>query len=470
MGARERSFDWDRSGIDGATADEVSPEPQACPEGGSPMYAYLRVVAGPDQGRIFNLVDGTTLSIGRGDQSDTRLKDANVARLHCELQCRGNEFQLTDLETVNGTLVGGQKIQEHALKHGEEFQVGNTRMKLYSSASTVADTQTLVDAQKSNYAQKVMTDDGVVLTGKTFAHFELGPVLARGSTGAVYKARNIRDGKEVAVKVLHSEFNRDEENLKRFMRVMKAVVGTHHPNLIALCGAGKLGESCWFAMEYVDGEPLHKLIERLGTAKKISWRYTLSMGAQIARALGALHEKQVVHRNVTPQSILIRKQDKVAKLGDLIWAKVKDEAGAATASGSGELVGNVAYMAPERTRSDASADIRADIYSLGATLYTMLTGRPPFQGKNLVETIAHIRQDNPIPPKKFQDSIPDELQDAVETMLAKRPEMRFQTPVEAARALERVAKAQDISADGNKSAFIRLSSNPDAASQPPRSG
>src|SRR5262249_17174502 len=98
------------------------------------MYAYLRVVAGPDQGRIFNLVDGTTLSIGRGENSDTRLKDNPACRLHWGLRWAGGGFQLVDLESVSGTLVGGQKIEERALKHGEEFQVGNTRLKLFSSA------------------------------------------------------------------------------------------------------------------------------------------------------------------------------------------------------------------------------------------------------------------------------------------------------------------------------------------------
>src|SRR5262249_6446448 len=149
------------------------------------------------------------------------------------------------------------------------------------------------------------------------------------------KARNTRDGKELAVKVVHPEFSHNEENLKRFMRVMKAAVGLHHPNLIALNGAGKQGDRCWFAMEYVEGEPLHKLIERLGTGKMVNWRYTLGLGVQMARALGALHEKHIIHRNVAPESILIRKQDKVAKLGDILQAKVKDETEAKPAAGTG---------------------------------------------------------------------------------------------------------------------------------------
>ncbi|MGP0064071.1 MAG: protein kinase domain-containing protein [Isosphaeraceae bacterium] len=421
------------------------------------MHAYLRVVAGPDQGRVFNLIEGTTLSIGRGEKTDTRLTDGAVARLHCELRWEGAEFSLTDLDSVGGTFIAGQKIQQHALQHGEEFQVGNTRLRLFSSA--IADTQNLVEAQKSAFHPAIRADAGV-LTGQTISHYELGSVLARGSMGTVYKARDSRSGKDIALKVLYAEFAHDEASLRRFMQLMKTVVGMHHHNLVALCGAGKHGETCWFAMEYVEGEPLIKVIERLGTRKMINWRYTLSMGMQIARALEALHEKHVIHRNVAPESILIRSKDKVPKLADMMLARLVDGAEARPAARPGELLGNVAYMAPERTRSDAEVDIRADIYSLGATVYTLLTGRPPFEGKDLLETVARIRQDDPVPPKKYQDSIPDEFQDVVEKMLAKRPEMRYQTPAQVARALDRVAKAQAEAADPGRSAFIRMPSNP----------
>ncbi len=141
------------------------------------MHAYLRVVSGPDQGRVFNLVEGTTLSIGRGEKdSDTRLTDGAVARLHCELRCEGGEFLLTDLDSVDGTFIAGQKIQEHALKHGEELQVGNTRLKLFSSA--IADTQNLVEAQKSAFHPAIRTDEGVLTGQTTLSHYELGTVLA----------------------------------------------------------------------------------------------------------------------------------------------------------------------------------------------------------------------------------------------------------------------------------------------------
>jgi len=404
------------------------------------MQAYLRVTAGPDSGRMFNLAEGLTLTIGRGEKSDTKLTDMGVSRLHCELKWEGNKFTLVDLDSVGGTLVDGKKIKEHDLRHNQEFQVGGTRFKLHTTG--ISDAQTLIAAQKP--ARELKPDEGV-LTGKTISHYELGAVLAKGRTGTIYKGRDTRDGKDVAVKVMHSDFTSDDEDVKRFVRAMMTAADLKHPNLIALYGAGKQGDTCWFAMEYIDGDPLTKLIEKFGTLKMLDWRFALTVGVHIAQALEAAHEKHIIHRNISPESILIRKKDHVAKLGDMMLAKALEGNKAKQITKPGELVGNLAYMAPERTRSDTEVDTRADIYSLGATLYALLTGKPPFEGKTLVETIAQIRQADPVPPKKFQLAIPDKLQDVVMLMLSKRPEMRYQTPAQAARALEQVAKYQGVS-------------------------
>jgi len=404
------------------------------------MQAYLRVISGPDEGRTIDLAEGVKFTIGRGEKSDTRLKDLGVSRLHCEILWEGGKFHLVDLGSVGGTLVDGKKITEHNLKHNQEFQIGGTRIKLHTTGIT--DASTLMAAQKP--ARELKPDEGD-LTGKTFSHFELGPVVAKGRTGTIYKARDTRDGKDVAIKVLHSGFTSDEEEVQRFIRAMTTAVELKHPNLIALYGAGKQGDTCWFAMEYVDGDPLTTLIEKFGTLKMLDWRFALTVGVHIAQALEIAHEKHIIHRNISPENILIRKQDKVAKLGDMMLAKALEGIKAKQITKPGELVGNLAYMAPERTRTDVEVDTRADIYSLGATLYALLTGKPPFEGKTLVETIAQIRQSDPVPPKKFQLSIPDKFQDVVLVMLAKRPELRYQTPAEAARALEQVAKYQGVS-------------------------
>jgi len=404
------------------------------------MQAYLRVTSGPDAGRNFDLTEGLTLSIGRGEKSDTKLTDASVSRLHCTVKWEDNKFLLSDLDSVGGTLVDGQKVKEHVLKHDQEFQIGATRLKLHTTG--IADAATLMAAQKQ--ARELNPDEGV-LTGKTIKYFELGPAIARGRMGTIYKARDTRDGKDVAVKVLHAGFTEDDEDVQRFIRAMTTAVELKHPNLIAIYAAGKQGDTCWFAMEYVDGDPLTKLIEKFGTLKMLDWRFALTVGVQIAQALEVAHEKHVIHRNISPENIMIRKTDNVAKLGDVMLAKALEGTKAKQITKPGELVGDIAYMSPERTKSDVEVDTRSDIYGLGATLYALLTGKPPFSGKSLVETIAQIRQSDPVPPKKFQLSIPDKFQDVVMIMLAKRPELRYQTPAQAARALEQVAKFQGMS-------------------------
>jgi serine/threonine protein kinase len=404
------------------------------------MEAYLRITSGPDAGRTINLKEGVKLTIGRGEKSDTRLTDLSMSRLHCELSWENGKFHLVDLNSVGGTMVEGNPIQECDLKHGQEIQIGGTRLKLHTTG--IPDAHTLVAAQKP--ARELKADEGV-LTGKKLSHYEIGSLIAKGRTGMVYKGRDARDGKEVAVKVLHSDFTSDEEDVQRFVRAMTTVCELKHPNLIQLYGAGKQGDTCWLAMEYVEGEPLTKVIERIGTLNMLEWRFALGVGVHIAQALEAAHEKHIIHRNVSPESILIRAKDKAAKLGDMMLAKAFEGIKAKQITRPGELVGNIAYMAPERTKSDVEVDTRADLYGLGATLYALLTGKPPFEGKTLVETIAQIRQSDPVPPKKFQLSIPDKFQDVVMVLLAKRPELRYQTPAQAARALEQVAKYQGVS-------------------------
>jgi pSer/pThr/pTyr-binding forkhead associated (FHA) protein len=228
------------------------------------MQAYLRVVSGPDAGRTFDLTEGVKLLIGRGEKSDTRLADGSVSRIHCELQWDGGQFTLVDMGSAGGTLVDGKKITLHHLKHGQEFQVGGTRLVLHTTG--IADASTLLASQRPTRAIKA---DEEVLTGQTISHYELGQPLPRGRSGTIYKAHDTRDGKEVAFKVLHADFASDPEDVQRFIRAMTTVVDLHHPNLIELYGAGKRGDTCWIAMEYVDGEPLTKLIEKFGTLKML---------------------------------------------------------------------------------------------------------------------------------------------------------------------------------------------------------
>ena len=170
----------------------------------------------------------------------------------------------------------------------------------------------------------------------------------------------------------------------------------------------------------------------------------LRTAAQIGKALAYAHGQKIIHRNVTPKNILIDAASKEAKLGDLMKAKALEGILAKQITRPGELIGDVAYMSPERTRGSSDVDGRADIYGLGATVYALLTGRPPFDGATLVEKITKIRKDDPVKPTKYQLSIPALFEGTVMKMLAKRPEDRFQSAAELVGELERVAKFQGM--------------------------
>jgi serine/threonine protein kinase len=406
------------------------------------MLGHLQVIAGPDQGRAFPLEDGQTLVIGRGQNTGTQLKDLQVSRVHCELQMVGGKFRLLDNGSAAGTLVNGKKIVEQDIKPGDVIQIGTTQLKIHLAG---AHDQGTVVVRPPEPARTMEPAAGPTnLAGQTISHYEFGDLIAKGQTGSVYKGRDTTDGKSVAIKVLAPEYVGDEEAMQRFIRAMKTVIALRHPNLVALFGAGRQGRICWCAMEYVEGESLTKVIQRIGTVGMLDWRYALNVAVQIARALEAAHEQHIIHRNVTPQNILIVKADNTAKLGDLMLAKALEGTMAQQITRPGQLLGNLAYMAPERTSEDKTVDTRSDIYGLGATVYALLTGRPPFEGTSLVDTITKIRTAEPAKPKKFQLSIPDLFQDIVLKMLAKRPEDRYQTPTELLKDLERVAKFQGI--------------------------
>jgi len=279
------------------------------------------------------------------------------------------------------------------------------------------------------------------LKGKKLARYEVGHVLGRGKSCMVFFANDPEnDNQSVALKVLMPEFSKNEEEMQRFIRAIKTTLPLRHPNLITTYAAGKTGPFCWIAMEYVAGESLKEVIKRIGVANMLDWKQAFKVATEIGRALEYAHGQNIVHRNVTPTNIMLQTTDKVHKLGDLVLAKALEGSLAEQITRTGEIVGDIGHMSPERTRGLTELDHRSDLYGLGATLYALLTGRPPFEGASLVEQITKIRQHEPVKPTKYQLSIPAQFQDVVMMLLAKKPEDRYQSATAMLKELERVAK------------------------------
>jgi len=407
------------------------------------MSLQLYVIAGPDKDRAFALREGAELMLGRGSQSAYQVTDPTVSRSHCQLLCEGEQVTAICKGGSGGTLINGKKITQQTLKPGDVLQIGATQLRFQledaAGATTIGGVQPVSE-------KPVPSGGGVeqleTLKSKTIAHYEIGdgPIIGRGSTSIVFHATDTRDQRPVALKVLLPEISQDEDELQRFVRAMKTVLPLRHPHIITLFAAGKTGPYCWAAMEYVAGENLTQVIQRIGVAGMLDWRYAFRVAIQIGQALAYAHGQKIIHRNVTPKNILIDASSKAAKLGDLMKAKAMEGILAKQITRPGELIGDVAYMSPERTRGATDVDGRADIYGLGATVYALLTGRPPFDGATLVEKITRIRKDDPVKPTKFQLSIPSAFEGAVLKMLAKRPEDRFQTAEELVAELERIGK------------------------------
>jgi serine/threonine protein kinase len=228
---------------------------------------------------------------------------------------------------------------------------------------------------------------------------------------------------------------------------MKTMLPIQHENIVRLYAAGKDGPHCWAAMEFVAGDSLADVIQEIGTAGMLDWQDAFRVAVHIGRALECATENKIIHRNVTPQNILRRAKDKVTKLGDLMLAKALEGSLAKQVTQPGQLIGDVPYMSPERTRQDPNTDGRSDIYELGATLYALLTGRPPFEENSLPVLIKKIREAEPEKPKTFHLAIPDRFQDVVMRMLAKRPDDRYRTASALIEELRRVGTYQRIDID-----------------------
>jgi serine/threonine protein kinase len=400
------------------------------------MSAQLVTTAGPDKGRAFVLQAGETFQIGRSQATSTRLTDASVSRVHCEIDYDGERAVIINIST-SGTLVNGKPVAQQELRSGDLIRLGSTELRFTSGAG---EAPTLPPAPAKAPAAEAVS----ALVGQTLSNYQIEAVIGKGGSGTVFRARDTRNGQTVAMKVLQPEFARNEDEMQRFIRAMKTVLTLRHPNLVSLYAAGKTGAYCWEAMEYVDGENMTQVIQRIGVAGMLDWRYGYRVAVHIARALEYAHSQSIVHRNVTPTNILLQSSDKVAKLGDLMRAKALEGTLAQQITRPGELVGDVAYMAPERTRGSADIDGRSDLYGLGATVYALIAGRPPFAGGSLPELITKIRSAEPEKPKKYQMAIPDLFQGTVMKMLAKRPEERFQTAAELLSDLERVGKFSGV--------------------------
>ena len=280
-----------------------------------------------------------------------------------------------------------------------------------------------------------------------FEHYELvtgedgKPVeLGRGAMGVTYKAFDVDLHCPVTLKVISEKYLGDESARLRFLREARAAAKLRHSNVASVFHLGRTGSSYFYAMEFVEGETLEKLIKRSG---RLDVKLALEIATQVAAGLAAVHEQNLVHRDIKPTNIMVRLKEErgvTAKIIDLGLAKTLDEsASEAGISSPGAFVGTPEFASPEQF-AGVGVDIRSDLYSLGVTLWVMVTGQTPFRGPSAEVMYQH--QHAPLPLERLKD-VPQPVVVLLEKLLEKDPAQRFQTPNELLKAMPTITGAID---------------------------
>ena len=276
--------------------------------------------------------------------------------------------------------------------------------------------------------------------GRTFGGYEIIKEVSRGAMGVVYQARQPLLSRVVALKVLIAGDMASEVQVARFQREAQAAARLRHPAIVPIHDVGVFEGKSFYTMDFIEGQPLSRLIK----AEAISTRRALELAADMADALDYAHEQGVVHRDVKPSNIMVDSAGKV-HIMDFGLAKQLDSDTRFTRTGT--TIGTPSYMPPEQAGGDSrQADHRADVYSLGAVLYEMLTGRPPFAGETMMNTLMQVLNDEPAPPKRLNPRIHRDVQTIVLAAMEKRPERRYPTMRAFAADIRRFIAGESISA------------------------
>ncbi|MCW2701644.1 MAG: pknB [Blastococcus sp.] len=274
--------------------------------------------------------------------------------------------------------------------------------------------------------------------------YEIGGVLGRGGMAEVHRGRDLRLGREVAVKVLRHDLARDPSFQVRFRREAQASASLNHPAIVAVYDTGEdrtaTGATPYIVMEYVEGETLRDVIRREG---QLSTERAMSLSADVCGALDFSHRNGIVHRDVKPGNVMITPEGAVKVMDFGIARAVSDSA--ATMTSTAAVIGTAQYLSPEQARGEG-VDARSDVYSVGCMLFELVTGAPPFTGDSPVAVAyQHVRED-PRLPSSINPRVPPELDAIVLKAMSKNPANRYQSAAEMRNDLLRALAGQRVEA------------------------
>jgi tetratricopeptide (TPR) repeat protein/predicted Ser/Thr protein kinase len=330
------------------------------------------------------------------------------------------------------------QLEEFTQRFPEHLEA--IRRRLGEATATGDVTQATLPLPADLDATAVVAPPKPVRTGKrglTIPGYEVLGELGRGAMGVVYRARQTSLGREVAVKMVLSGQFAGSHELERFRGEAVQLAKLQHPNIVQVFEVGHCDGRPYFAMEYVPGGSLAKLLEK----KPLAARPAAELAETLARAMQHAHERGIIHRDLKPANVLLA-ADGSPKITDFGLAK---GGGSAADTGTFAVLGTPSYMAPEQA-GGKSRDVGppADVYALGAVLYEVLTGRPPFRTANLLETMHLVATTDPVPPGELAPGLPRDLQTITLKCLQKEPARRYATAAALADDLRRFIDGRPI--------------------------
>lgn len=357
----------------------------------------LLVEKGPLKGQSVLLKSAAQMVVGREPSCSMVIGDTNISRKHCEFALRGGVWFVKDLGSRNGTYVNGKRIQsEIKLSMGDRLQVGETLLSFLD--------------------EKEGKNEGGLI-GQRIGGYRILERLGRGGMGTVYKANQIALNREIALKVLSPDLISEDIFKNLFIQEARAAAALNHPNIVQVHDVGVEAGLYYFSMEFMPNGSLHDLLTREG---RVAPGRALRIAMDAAAGLSYAERKGIVHRDIKPENLMIS-EGGVIKIGDLGLAfnvekqgELDDEVG---------VMGTPHYCAPEQV-TRGKLDVRTDLYALGATMYRMLAGRPPFTGQTLKEILVKKVREKPAPLKEAVPGLPASVNDMVMQLLEKEPAKR----------------------------------------------
>jgi pSer/pThr/pTyr-binding forkhead associated (FHA) protein len=422
------------------------------------MQVNLKVISGPYKGRIFSFTQHDSFLIGRSPDAHLYLPDDRFfSRNHCLLEINPPHSFLRDLGSTNGTFVNGQRVREAYLNNGDRVQGGETILTVEVTASedprlseTTQDVNPghpvlvmveCLNCGRREQAQASQPDEKLTFlcedcrielkrSPQSVPGYDTVKLIGRGGMGCVMLGREHKTGRAVAIKTLLPEFAVTEKAMQRFMREIDVAASLKHKNIVEFIDRGTHNGVVYLVTEFVDGADASKLAELHGG--HLSYEDGISIIAQALDALACAHERGYIHRDFKDQNILVsgHSPNFMAKLTDFGLAKSFTHSGMSGVTMAGEMAGTLAYMPPEQLRNFRDVKPQSDIYAVGMTAYSLLTGKLALdltRHTSVNDTIRAIFEQPCIPLEQRAPHLPLPVCEIINRALAKDPTQRWQS-------------------------------------------